>query len=105
MKLEQSTSPTEVLRWLQTTKYTGNKIKVKTESKEIYQQLLDFIYIETIKVEIKTLQKITPLLCPWIQSSISHSTRIPSHGKKSIPTYFIHIKVLCKKCSAIRLLM
>ena len=36
---------TEALRWLQTTIDTVNKIKVETESKEIYRKLKYFITI------------------------------------------------------------
>ena len=51
-KLQQIISIwTEALIWLKITTKAGNKIKVETESKEIYQKLLDLIKIETIKSE------------------------------------------------------
>ena len=39
------------LRWLKIATYTGKRLKIETEFKERYQQLLDFITIEIIKVE------------------------------------------------------
>ena len=42
---------TEALRWVQITTDTRIKFKVETSSKEIYQQLLDFITIDVLKIE------------------------------------------------------
>ena len=42
---------TEALIWVQMTTYTGIKLKVETSAKEIYQQLLDFINIDILKLE------------------------------------------------------
>ena len=39
------------LRWLKIATDTGKRLKIETEFKERYQQLLDFITIEIIKVE------------------------------------------------------
>ena len=41
----------KAIRWLQITTNTGKKVKVETESREIYQKLLDFIKIEITEVE------------------------------------------------------
>ena len=61
----------EALIWLQITTYTGKKLKVEPESKEGYQQLLDFFKIEIIKVERQNLQNETSLLCLWVQLPIA----------------------------------
>ena len=42
---------TEVLRWVKMTTDTGIKFKVETSTKERDQQVLDFITIDTIKLE------------------------------------------------------
>ena len=41
----------EALRWVQMTIDTGIKFKVETSAKERYQQLLDFITIDILKLE------------------------------------------------------
>ena len=42
---------TEALGWLKITTDKGMKLKVETTSKEIYQQLLDFITIDVLNIE------------------------------------------------------
>ena len=42
---------TEALRWLQITTDTVNKLKVETTVKELYQQLLDLLTIDALKIE------------------------------------------------------
>ena len=41
---------TEALRWVQIATDTGMKLKVKTKVKERYQQLLDFITVDVLKI-------------------------------------------------------
>ena len=67
----------ESIRWLQIATDKGKKLKVETEVKERYQQVLDSIYIDVINIEQQHSSDkdiITPPMNPIINSSFNKHT-------------------------------
>ena len=79
---------TEALRWLKITTDTGTKLKVETTAKEIFQQLLNFITIDVLKIEHQHLS------IQYIMN-ISMTPIVNSHfNKNTVSWEIIHYRLL-----------